>query len=287
MANTELAGNYRDISLRTLDEGIRNWFDRVLSAHVPTASGEMKKVKVIFASGERWATAKQKKGIRDDNGVLILPIITIRRTALEPSPRMAAPAVEDQNFVITKRIDPKTNLIKNNAAVRDLVASRSSKDAAVYEVTTIPFPDFSVMSYEIMIQTSYMSHMNIIVEKLFHLLDLQKTFTVDLDDMGRDPAANGLNFDDRKGPSGFYFVAFMDPTVNIRDNIEEFTDQERIIRYTFGIKVPTYTLTDPEGTKASIQKEYTSFELKFRDEVVHQPLDPYEIELVFSQKQRG
>jgi hypothetical protein len=49
----------------------------------------------------------------------------------------------------------------------------------------------------------------------------------------------------RKGNS-YYFVGFRDGSISPQSNVEEFSAQERIIKYTYTIKVPAYFMLDPK-----------------------------------------
>jgi hypothetical protein len=49
--------------------------------------GEKEKIKVLFASGER-AFMGRKSGFRDNNGTLILPLLSIERTEIDRTVRL-------------------------------------------------------------------------------------------------------------------------------------------------------------------------------------------------------
>ena len=46
----------------------------------------MKRVPVIFATGERFAVLRRKKPLRDKAGALILPLVSIMRTDINQKP---------------------------------------------------------------------------------------------------------------------------------------------------------------------------------------------------------
>src|SRR5574337_1801734 len=74
----------RRIRVEDVDRAVKAWFDRTVDAHVTSPQGERRKVAVTFASGERWVASADRKGIRDRDGRLILPVIQVRRTGMDP-----------------------------------------------------------------------------------------------------------------------------------------------------------------------------------------------------------
>jgi len=270
---------YENITLETIDQAIKDWFDLTVDSHVNFPNGERKKVAVGFSSGERWITARQKKGVRDNNGVLILPIVSIRRSGIEPTPSMSALGTETATLQISKRITAKTNALQNLNVTRD-PAHRTPAKPILYEVTTIPFPDRSIITYEVQVQAQYILQMNSILEKMFHELDISKSFVAPFDNNGRH-APVGEHFESRKKLSKSYVVGFFDTTVSDGGNFEEFTDQERIVRFTTTVRVPAVLQLDPEGEKPSIQIERTSFLLNFGTENTTFVDDPTDADKIF------
>jgi hypothetical protein len=274
----------QNITIESIDEAIHGWFDRTVDARVEFPNGELKKVPVVFSTGERWAVSRQRKGLRDANGVLILPLISVRRTAIEPAQNMQAMGTETPTLQVAKRISPKTNTLQNLDASRS-PSQRLSPGPVVYEVTSIPFPDRSIMTFEVVVQTQYILQMNAILEKVFHELDIQKSFVAPLDNHHRHPQI-GIPFEERPPMTDPYVVGFFDTTLSDSGNFEEFTDQERIIKYTTSIRVPTTLQLDPEGEKPSIKVERTAFGLNFGAEAVIFVDDPMELEAVFGPAKR-
>lgn len=268
------------VTIESIDAAIIDWFDRTVDAHVEGPTNSRVKVPVRLGSGERWATGREKKGTRDALGQLILPIISIRRTAVDPDLTMQALGTETPTIQIAKRISPKTNNLQvlNNAAIPSL---RFPTSPVVYEVTTIPFPERKVMTYEIQIQAQYVTQMNAILEKIWDNTEMQNSFVAVFDNVNRVPP-KGEEFENRKPLSSHYVVGFFDSTNSAGGNFDEFTDQERIVQYNTTIRVPAVLQLDPEGTKPAIKVERTSFNLQFNAESTHFVDDPYELELIFS-----
>ncbi|MHB8407958.1 MAG: hypothetical protein ACYDHY_07730 [Acidiferrobacterales bacterium] len=283
---------YQPVTLETIDQAIHDWFNLVVDSHVDDTTGMRRKVSVVMASGERAVTAKEKKGIRDENGVIILPIISLRRTAIARDAKMSALGVETPNIQISRLLSLKTNLIQDLNQGNNLTgpnpkpqSSRVSKKAAVYEVTTIPFPDRSILTYEVVVQAQYTVQMNAILEKIFSLFDLQQSFVAPFDYVKKQPL-NGTPFEDRPPLQSAYCVGFFQGDVGDSGNFEDFTDQERIVQYTAQVTVPANLNLDPEGEKPAIHVERTVYAVAFEPEVV-QSCTPEELEEIFSSKRRS
>jgi hypothetical protein len=256
---------YQNITIETIDQAVFDWFDVTVDTHVEFPNGERRKVPVSFSAGERAVTSRQKKAIRDNNGVLILPLINITRTSIEPNPNMEALGVETPTLQISKQISGETNTLRN--LMKDRIGAFSTpKEPIVYEVTTIPFPDRSIMVYRLKIQTQYITQMNAILEKIFNQLDLQKSFVATFDPRRHPPI--GEPFEEREELKSGYVCGFFSDVINDSGNLTEFTDQERIVLYETVFRVPATLQLDPEGEKPAVQREYTSYKVDFGGERV-------------------
>lgn len=213
--------------------------------------------------------------------MLILPIIGIRRVAIDRDPTKGALGTQTSKITVTKRVSRKTNVLQNNEALLG-PALGSSLSPVVYEVTTIPFPDSSIFRYELKVQTQYVLQMNTILEKMFHELDIQNSFVAPFENDNRhSPSAESVDFEYRKPIEGGYCVGFFDQALADAGNFDEFTDQERIVQYTTNFWVPATLQLDTEGEVPSVKVEKTAFGLRFGDETVGLLRTPEDIEKIF------
>lgn len=238
----------KPITLRTADQAVLDYFEKKLSITVDTERGRVK-VPAIFATGERWKLIRDNKGLRDENGTLILPLISVRRVNIDRTPGSSALGQETPYITVRREIHPKTGNMQSLLERRRLNGFPKTKKEPVYEFLTIPFPDSSTIYYEIAIWTQYQNQMNEILEKIFYNYEHMDSFVLPVEYDGNK----------RKGNS-YYFVGFRDGSVTPQSNVEEFTDQERIIRYTYTIKVPVRLMLDPkdEALSYGINKSETS-----------------------------
>lgn len=274
---------YQNITIEDVDQALYDHFDRVVDAHVRHPTDDLRKVPVMFASGERWVTGRDQRGIRDKNGVLILPVMSLRRTSIEQNTTMSALGTETEKITVARRVDGKTGIVQNAISSRSL-PNRKTDGAVVYEVTTIPFPDRSIAFYELVVQTQYQTQMNEILEKIFANFSLQKSMVFPVRSSKGTIAQPDKDFDERKPMTGYYFVGFAEAAASDSGNLEEFTDTERIVKYKMDIRVPIYLQLDPEGMRPAVQTEKTAFKVGFGDENVCFVDDEYELDLIFTFK---
>ena len=254
---------------------------------------EVRPVPVIFAGGERFALVKRKKPIRDKNGTFILPLISIARTAIDQSENLGGLGrgigQDTGDLVIRKRLDKKDRRyqnIKNKIALKnqtDVAAEdhdslrtvnidgtdvgtlgtkrnvgkrridlergevlRSRIDDNIVEIITIPFPEFFSAKYEVVIWTQYQQHMNRILEQMMSAYHAQgNQFRIDTD-------------------KGYWFVAFIDNSLTAGDNFDNYSDEERIIKYSFSITTTGYLVAPQhEGQRSPFRRFLSAPEISF------------------------
>lgn len=232
----------------------------------------LKKPFVILATGERFALAKRLKPFRDRNGVLLLPAISLRRTTIEQN--------SGDTFVgeltIKRRLDESDKdyqslinrlLLKNVTVPPDTLRDSKGEDAKepsvaegmllndksnrlranhIYEIISIPFPQFFTATYEIVFWTNYTQHMNYLIE----------TFLASQITPGK-----GFYL---KTDKGYWFSATVDPSLNAQDNFDEITDQERLIKYSFNITVRGFLLApNAPGQRVPFKRYLSNVNISF------------------------
>lgn len=219
-----LAFQLGEINLKDIDESVVNWFKRDYPVVI---NGNQ--VPVIYATAERWARVQKEKGFRDEKGSLMLPLISIRRSTPSPRKERYAAQGDETNFTVVRRLatnptDESKQPAEQNRKVADPMYLKTN-DSPIYEVVQIPFPSFVNVEYEIMVWTSYLSHQNILDENVF------KNFKG-----GRQ----WMYVND------YFFFTTSDSTTD-NSNFEDFSDKERIIKYTFKFTVHAYFIDKKEA----------------------------------------
>jgi len=213
----------------------------------------VKKPFVIFATGERFALAKRLKPFRDRNGLILLPAVSIRRTTIEQQ----GGDVFLGEMTIKRRLDESDGdyqklinrlALKNVDSLIDTTRSNRGKDKNlqsiregmllddrgplksdhVYEIVSIPFPQFFTATYDVVFWSSYTQHMNYMIETLLS-----------------SQIVPGKGFY-LKTDKGYWFNASIDNSLTAQDNADDITDSERLIKYSFKITVRGFLLA-PQG----------------------------------------
>ena len=174
-------------TLETVDYALYNWLNDELDLHTTTQDG-YEKVPVIWASAERSFQVKRDREQRDQDGTLVLPLITIERTSVVKDPTKKGtvwaniPPVDDEkggSITIARRIrqDKTANFVNADSwrkmsgtganqrtfPKRDSLGRRVQSNKVVYETITIPIPVYLDITYSIAIRTEFQEQMNDLV----------------------------------------------------------------------------------------------------------------------------
>jgi len=85
------------------------------------------------------------------------------------------------------------------------------------------------------------------------------------------------------GPNGYEYVAFLKAQLATQDNFVDFSAEERIIKYTFSIDVPSYLFApDHPGTPSPFRKYFSAPQIEFgyvqtRAQVVTREKNPEDV----------
>ena len=274
-ANVPSGFELPSVSIEDVDRALFDYFDKDLALMVSNGrTATTKKVPVIFAGGEKWAMSKRGRSFRDKTGALILPLVTIHRKEIVQDVKkdITGRGINQQTgeLVIKRRLSPLDrayqNLVNKLGIVNqpntsnetltfqtDRVTGANAFDADiingglmapkfgdnVWEVITIPSPQFFTATYEVTFWSQYMLHMNQILDKMMsaYLPTANGTFRIET-------------------PTGYWFIATVEGNLfSSEDNADDASDTERLVKYKATIKVPGYTvLADAPGIPMAIRK---------------------------------
>jgi hypothetical protein len=279
--------------IEDVDKSLFTLFDKEIPFSVDAGDGK-KPVPIIFAAGEKWALNKRRRAIRDKMNTLILPLITIVRTEINQDPAMdvTGRGINQQTgeLTIMRKLDRSDRnyqrlinklYLKNqqDLAVKpsdehdeqQLVTGRTigslSTDPTVeigglmiadrrnniYETLTIPVPRFFTAVYEVTMWAQYIQQMNQMLEIAVNSL-LPQGLAWKLETL-----------------KGYWFLATVENgAFTSENNFDTLSEQERILKHKFTIKVPAYTLAGPDPTapvpvKRYVSCPFVSFDTSVRD----------------------
>lgn len=285
--------------IEDVDVALHGLFDRHIgfrSTTIPDGENgplNINKPYVIFATGERFALVKKLKPPRDKSKQLMLPAISIRRKSITQSPeditgrgmnqftgdivirrKLAAQDRDYQNLLNKLAIDGLNP--GNPGSTRDQGEAGPSKDLGtaqgalldpklgnnVWEIISIPQPQFYTATYEVTFWTTHTLHMNYLIMTLLAAqLPQGKMFRLNTD-------------------KGYWFIATIADEMSSTDNLDDFKEEKRVIRYTFQVMVKSFLLAPngpgvPVPVRRTISATDISFELEIPPGSVKTPQGPH------------
>ena len=224
-----------------------------------TSSG-FKKIPVIWSSAERSFQIKNNQELRDANGSLIPPIISLERSSVIKDPRnkggfqgTLSPS-NDRYFTTRILNQEKTSEFANADSQKkngqlNFVTSKKNKKV-VYEHLSIPVPIYVTVEYKIHILTNYQGQMNEAIQP-FMARTAQNYFIITND--------------------SHKYECFMDPDFS-QETITDLAEEERKYESTITIKVLGYLIGEGVNQqKPQVLKKENAVELKIPRERIIVP----------------
>ena len=214
---TDLSKQY-SITLKDIDTSMIKYIQNVIKPTVREAN-ERVKVSVMYGNEERWKSVRKRGALRDKNNSLILPLIMLKRTAVEKSD--VIPGYEHD---IKRR---HTEVVRQSGWSKD---NRYSKfniqmgNSPVYENLVTSIPNFVNITYDFVLWTNFIEQMNPLVESF---MEHDKTYWGDRDT--------------------YRFICNLD---SVSDASEMDSRGERFIKSTFSVISKAYLL--PEETNSIV-----------------------------------
>ena len=275
-------------TIEDVDRAVFNLFESDLDLFYKH-QGTVVKIPIVFATGERFAILSRNKPLRDKNNTLILPLVSIARgtISMQPSPGMGTN--QTQPIVIKRRLnrdDPSYQQLMNKESLKNQdnrvdsshklsgngtgtvpgkIATRRTRNTTpaeyrsgrlfadvesnnnIFEIFEVPHVKYYTANYDVTIWTQYVQQMN---DVLMSILDSTHTNSVPTFRIETD--------------KGYTFVAYLQGDISADTNFSDFTDSERIVRYSMQIKVPAYLINpDYEGSRNQIRRYISAPQITF------------------------
>lgn len=283
-----------ECSIEDVDVALFNLFNKDLDLYYKENNKNSKRVPVIFATGERFAVLRRKKPLRDKSSALILPLISISRTGVTQTVSRGMGTNQNGDIVIKKKLSPKDPayqrfLNKENLINQDDRAhpshylpniDRNSSDGDgtepgkiakrrpgtktttdfdsgrvltskaannIYEVYSIRSPKYFTATYDITIWTQYMQQMNNILSCIMSSYHSQGIRSIRIE-----------------SEKGYYFVAYFGDSISSETNFDDFSDDERIVKYSMSVEVNGYIINPKfPGSKSTVTKYISAPQISF------------------------
>ena len=150
------AGQGFSIGLKEIDTAVINHIRNIMKP-VVRESNEIIKVPVMYGNEERWKSVRGRGVLRDKNGIIILPVIVIKRTSLTMNPDMPLSFDNDVKGKFISVVRSSNGWSKSNRYDRFSVLTGQKP---VEEFVKTGMPDFVICSYSIVMMTAFMEQMN-------------------------------------------------------------------------------------------------------------------------------
>ena len=150
------AGKGFSIGLKEIDTAVINHIRNIMKPKIKEQN-EIISVPVLYGNEERWKSIKDRGTLRDKNGVIILPMIVIKRTSLGMNPDMPLSFDNDVKGKFISVVRSNSGWSKNNRYDRFAVLTGQKP---VEEFVKTGMPDFVVCSYSVVMMTSFIEQMN-------------------------------------------------------------------------------------------------------------------------------
>jgi len=217
-------------TIETIDKSVLNFVES-LGLSTMTNKG-FKPVPIIWGTAERAYQVKKNKEVRDSQGLLVLPIISIKRAGFvknSASPGVFqgnVPEVDDAqggSLSVSRTIYQQKTLKFANADALKLYGQKNYPAAnpkVVYRTVTVPMPVNVEVSYEITLRTEYQQQMN----------DLMTPFVT---------TPGTVNFV-RLVEKDHRYEGFIQSDYSSADNLSDFSGDERKFETKINLKVIGY-----------------------------------------------
>jgi len=221
--------NINPCSIETIDRALMKWVKEDMDLYCTTNKG-WTKVPVRWSTAERARQTKEAREARDSAGHIILPALTVERTAVVKDPARKGPywanvpPHDDRGgvLVVARRINQdKTKNFQNAAALRNRsqvnFKTQKQNKKIVYEYMSIPQPVYVDVTYVITVWTEYQQQMNEIVQPFI-------------------TEGNGINYEVIEF-DGHKFEIFIGQDFSQENNVADMGEDERKYQTKVEIKV--------------------------------------------------
>ncbi len=223
--------------IENIDRSVFNYV-KELNLFTDTNSG-WKQVPITWATAERSYHVKNDKNIRDEHGMLIMPLISIRRSTFTKSLKSPGifqgnvPEVEDEqggSLNTSRVLYQEKSMQFANADARRLYGQKNyprPNPKIVYKTVSVPMPVNVEVNYEIIIRTEYQQQMN---ELMVPFITTPGTI-------------NYISLRD----DGHRYEGFIQEQYTSQDNLSDYSSEERKFETKIDIKVIGYLVGEDKN----------------------------------------
>ena len=237
------AGKGFSIGVKEIDTAVIKHIRNIMKPKIKEQN-EIISVPVLYGNEERWKSIKARGTLRDKNGVIILPIIVIKRTSLAMNDQLPFSFDNDVKGKFINVVRSSSGWSKNNRYDRFAVLTGQQP---VQEFVKTGMPDFVICSYSVVMMTSFIEQMN----------DLNNLWIEHLETYFGDQTS-------------YRFLSSL--SGDISNEVEMESQGERMIRNELTIEIKGYMIpefTDTVfGKTAELSRAYTPKKVSFSEKIL-------------------
>ena len=230
-------------TIETIDYAITSWVKEDLDLSAKSNRG-YESVPVFWQTPERAYQVKSRRELRDDQGSLILPVLSIERTSITKDPERkgsyqahiyeAGENGRTGRMVIARKIkQDKTRKFAVSTGTRTIAGGtrqnyypRINKQVVIQSLS-IPIPVYVNVEYKIVVKTEYQEQMNQIVQPF----------------MTRTGQINSFLL--RR--NGHIYEAFIDQNFEHNNNVSDLGEDLRLFETTITLRILGYLIGEGEN----------------------------------------
>jgi len=227
-------------TIETIDTAMLKFLKDEMNLFSTTNKG-WRKVPIMWASAERAFQSKRGEEIRDNQGALILPIITVERTGIAKDPARKGtvwgnvpphPDGKGGSIPVARLLNQvKTSNFANADAAkkRAQINYPRPNQKIVYSTVSIPIPVYIIITYTLTLRTEYQQQIN----------ELTTPFIT---------RPGGINYILLKN-EGHRYEGFIQQDFSQENNVSDYTNDERKFETKIQIEVLGYLIGDDKNEK--------------------------------------
>ena len=267
--------------IENIDYSVMSWMKEDLALMAMTNQG-FTEVPVLWQTPERAFQIKNEKELRDDNGALTLPIVSVERTNIvkdparkggfqahlysshgEPQKKNGGLNGTTGRMVIARRIKQdktrnfavaQANRNRSNLPANQLNFPRTNK-RIIIQTLSIPIPIYINVDYKIVIKTEYQQQMNDLMTPF-----ITKTGQINAFVMKRN---------------GHLYEAFIEQSFAHNNNVSNLDEESRMFTSEINLRVLGYLVGEGKSDDRPIVRvDENLVEVSYPRESVPRPGDP-------------
>ena len=147
------------VGIYDIDTAFKNFLEMDVRPTIED-DGRFYPVPVMYASPEKWASAQRDGFMKDDNGMLMTPVISFKRNNLSVNTELSKLKVA-QNEDAHQMFERKYTKVNRYDQFSVLTGQTPKK-----EYMSVERPDYVNLEYEVLVWCDYMEQVNKIVEQI-------------------------------------------------------------------------------------------------------------------------